>query len=64
MINDGSTDNSETIAQEYQTIDQRIKVYTFTNSGVSAARNRGIAIAQGQFILFIDVADWIESDYL
>lgn len=64
VINDGSTDNSEKIAQEYQTIDQRIKVYTFTNSGVSAARNRGIAIAQGQFILFIDADDWIEPDYL
>lgn len=64
VINDGSTDNSEKIAQEYQTIDQRIKVYTFSNSGVSAARNRGIAIAQGQFILFIDADDWIEPDYL
>lgn len=64
LINDGSTDNSEEIAQRYQIIDQRIKVYTFPNSGVSAARNRGIAMAQGEFILFIDADDWIEADYL
>lgn len=64
LINDGSTDNSEEIAQRYQTIDQRIKVHTFPNSGVSAARNRGIAITQGEFILFIDADDWIEPDYL
>lgn len=57
LINDGSTDNSEEIAQRYQIIDQRIKVYTFPNSGVSAARNRGIAVAQGEFILFIDADD-------
>lgn len=64
LINDGSADNSEEIAQSFQKIDQRIRVYTFPNSGVSVARNRGMAMAQGKFILFIDADDWIEPDYL
>lgn len=64
VINDGSTDDSEKIAKSFEEIDQRIKVFTFVNSGASAARNHGLSIAKGKFILFIDADDWIENDYL
>lgn len=64
IINDGSTDNSEEIAKRFQVLDGRIKLYTYTNAGVSVARNRGLKNAQGEYIMFIDADDWIESDYL
>lgn len=54
IINDGSTDETEFLAKRP---DPRIRLITQKNSGVSAARNRGIKIAQGQFIVFLDADD-------
>ncbi|RKL66433.1 glycosyl transferase family 2 [Salipaludibacillus neizhouensis] len=61
-INDGSTDKSSKILHEYQTVDQRVIVIDQTNKGVSAARNKGLQIARGEYIGFVDPDDWIQKD--
>lgn len=62
FINDGSTDNSLSIAQEYAKNDERIKIIDQSNSGVISARNKGIAMAKGEFILPLDSDDKISPD--
>lgn len=62
-INDGSTDKSSEILRQYALHDKRIKILEQKNSGPSAARNRGIKIAQGEYIGFTDSDDWIASDF-
>ena len=62
LVNDGSTDNSLNIANEYVKLDSRIKIINQVNQGVSVARNTGIEAAQGEYIGFIDGDDWIEVD--
>lgn len=61
LVNDGSTDASLTICSNYQKADSRIKLINQKNSGVSAARNRGIDEATGTYIMFIDSDDYIEK---
>lgn len=62
-INDGSTDDSLDILNEYAAKDSRIIVINQANSGQSAARNKGLEAAQGEFIGFVDSDDWIDSAY-
>lgn len=63
-INDCSTDNSLGFLEQYAKNDKRIKIINFEqNKGVSAARNSGIEIAQGEFIGFIDSDDYIDLDF-
>lgn len=64
LINDGSTDNSGKICDEYAAKDNRIIVIHNPNSGVSAARNYGIRLAKGDFITFIDGDDYVEKNLL
>lgn len=64
LINDGSTDNSPKICEEYKNKDRRIKVIHKQNGGLSDARNVGIENAQGKYITFIDSDDDIEVDYI
>lgn len=59
LINDGSTDNSLYICQEYAKIDNRIKVINQQNAGVSAARNNGLKYSVGKFIMFCDSDDTV-----
>lgn len=61
LINDGSTDESGRICDEYAQKDLRIRVYHQKNQGVSAARNSGIALATGSFIGFVDADDTIDA---
>lgn len=61
VINDGTKDRSAEIAKEYAKKDSRIKVYDFENGGLSVARNRGLDIATGEYISYIDSDDWIDS---
>ena len=56
-VNDGSTDNSLKILEEYAQKDERIIVFTQVNQGVSAARNKGIDNAAGEYIMFLDPDD-------
>lgn len=62
-INDGSTDKSLEILEEYKNRDSRIILLNQENSGQSIARNRGIEIAKGEYIGFVDPDDWIDLDY-
>lgn len=62
IVDDGSTDNSKEICEEYAIKDDRIKIYSQSNLGVSAARNLGISKANGKYICFVDADDYIESD--
>ena len=59
LVNDGSTDLSGEIADEYAKKEERIKVIHQENEGASAARNAGLEIAQGEYIAFLDSEDWI-----
>lgn len=62
IIDDGSSDNSLNIIKTI--IDNRIKIITQPNAGVSAARNRGIKESNGEYITFLDADDLWERDYL
>ncbi|MGG4040961.1 glycosyltransferase [Bacillus smithii] len=62
LIDDGSTDNTRKIAEEYKKKDKRIKVIHQNNKGVSSARNVGLENANGDFIGFVDADDWIDKD--
>ena len=64
LVNDGSPDNSEKIARQYAEKDNRIKVISQTNQGLSAARNRGLKESKGEYVWFIDSDDWITPDSL
>ena len=64
IINDGSTDMSGKICNEYAKRDKRIKVINQENKGLSGARNTGIANASGKYIAFIDSDDIISSQFL
>lgn len=64
LVDDGSTDNSGVICDEYAQKDNRIKVIHQENSGVSSARNAGLKICNGDYIQFIDSDDYIKSSFL
>ena len=63
-VNDGSTDGSGAILDEYAAIDQRFKVVHKTNAGVSAARNVALGLASGMLIVFLDSDDVLAKDSL
>lgn len=64
LVDDGSTDNSLKIAQEYAANNGRFIVFSQENQGVSAARNLGLDHAQGKWLAFVDSDDEIAPDYL
>jgi|GEM_PF-2345510 len=61
-IDDGSTDDSYSILEEYKAKDERIKVIHKSNKGTGAARNDGLRIAKGECIGFVDPDDWVKPD--
>ena len=64
IIDDGSTDNSGIICEEYSKRDKRIKVVHTENAGAARARNIGLDMAKGEYISFIDSDDWIMLNFL
>lgn len=64
LINDGSTDSSEKIIQQYAKRDLRIRAYSKKNGGLSDARNYGLKFARGKFVVFVDSDDFLDSHYL
>lgn len=62
LVDDGSTDNSGTICDEYAEKNGNIRVIHQVNSGLSAARNRGLELAEGQYIMFVDSDDFLEQN--
>ncbi|MCM1337464.1 MAG: glycosyltransferase [Candidatus Amulumruptor caecigallinarius] len=63
-VNDGSTDGSAQVLEEYVASDDRVCVLTQPNQGVSMARNAGIEHAAGEYLCFIDADDTIDSDFI
>ena len=64
VINDGSTDNSGIICQEYAQKDNRIIYVEKENGGQSEARNMGLDRMTGSYVTFVDSDDWVEADYV
>lgn len=64
LIDDGSPDKSGKICDAYAEKDDRIKVTHKSNGGVSSARNMGIEMAQGEYIIFVDSDDWLPENAL
>ena len=63
VINDGSTDQTEKILNEYES-NPKIRIFSQKNGGLSAARNQGLNLANGELVCFIDSDDSVKSDYL
>ena len=63
VIDDGSMDRTLEVIKAYKKLDSRIKVIEQTNRKQGAARNRGLEIAKGEFIGFVDSDDWVDFDY-
>ena len=64
LVDDGSPDNCGFICEEYASLDNRVKVYHLPNSGVSVARNFGLAHCKGAYIMFVDSDDYIARHYI
>lgn len=64
LVDDGSTDGSGRICDEYATLDSRVVVIHKKNGGVSSARNAGLDIATGEFVTFVDSDDWISQTFI
>ena len=64
LVNDGSTDNSGVICQEYARLDSRFKYFEKENGGVSDARNSGLDLVQGDYVTFLDADDFLFEDHL
>lgn len=64
LVDDGSTDNSGKICDEYSLKDNRIRVIHKSNKGLSDTRNKGIEIAQGEYLSFVDSDDYIDRDMI
>ena len=64
MVDDGSTDNSFEICQEYVFKDKRFKLYHQENKGLAGARNTCLKHMSGEYVTWVDSDDWVEIDYL
>lgn len=64
LIDDGSTDTSGKICDQYALQDKRIKVVHQKNGGVSVARNAGLSLVKGKYLTFIDSDDYVHPEYL
>lgn len=64
ILNDGSTDNTAKICDMISLLNSNICYFYHENMGVSKTRNKGIRLARGNYIVFVDVDDYLELDYL
>lgn len=64
LVDDGSSDNSGAICDEYAQKDSRVKVIHKKNGGLSDARNAALDVMQGKYVFFVDSDDWISEDAL
>lgn len=63
-IDDGSTDNSLKILQQYARKDTRVEIITQKNQGAAVARNLGLSVAKGKYVIFLDSDDYFEPDLI
>lgn len=63
IVNDGSTDTSENLINEYLNKYNNIIYFNQVNQGLGATRNKGLELAKGEYIAFLDSDDWVEHDY-
>src|SRR6185312_3721403 len=61
VVNDGSTDSSAAIARRHAQADPRVRVHDFANGGLGRARNRGLELCRGSYVLFTDSDDRVPS---
>ena len=59
-VNDGSTDGSKVILEQFAAKDKRIRIVNQSNHGLGAARNRGVEEAKGEYLAFVDSDDWVD----
>ena len=64
LVDDGSTDHTPEICEEYREKYDQIRVLHKKNGGVGSSRNAGLALATGEYILFIDNDDWLEKHHI
>lgn len=64
IVDDGSTDKSGEIADQWAFEDKRVKVIHQSNKGLAYVRNVGISMSKAEYIIFIDSDDWVKSDYV
>lgn len=64
IVNDGSTDNSPNICENFTRTDSRITIIHKKNGGLSSARNAGLKIAKGEYITFLDSDDYLSQDFI
>lgn len=62
LIDDGSSDDSLKICKRFADQDKRISVFTQKNKGAAETRNRGLSLANGEYVAFLDADDWIDKD--
>ena len=63
-VNDGSTDHRRAILEDWSAKFPQMKVIDRENGGLSAARNTGLEVAQGEYVVFVDSDDWVEPTML
>ena len=64
VVNDGSTDRSGEMCEDYSRADNRVRYYRIDNSGVAEARNVGLRYACGKYVTFVDSDDYIDKEYI
>jgi len=64
VIDDGSKDNSLDLCLDFSNLDSRVTIFSQVNLGVSVARNKGIELARGEYITFVDGDDTVEDNYI
>lgn len=64
IIDDGSTDGTWSVLNEYKSTNECVKIFHKDNGGVSSARNLGLVNANGEYIVFVDSDDWVAQGYL
>lgn len=64
VVDDGSTDGTSDILEDYAKRDNRLQIIQVENGGPSRARNIGLENATGEWILFVDADDWVDADIL